>query len=96
MHRGSGGRDPRILNLDTTRFRRMVSFIPLPNYPTGKTALNAEQEGGWPQSRSGRGGEENNFSAPVGNRTPVGLKTLHGCEEPGLLSVLFHELENTT
>jgi hypothetical protein len=57
---GSGGIDPHILNLGT-RWRCLVSFTPRSLYPQGKSPwypLDRRLDG--PQSRSGRGGEEEN------------------------------------
>jgi len=49
----------------------VVSFMPLP-FTVGERALVTHWMGGWMgPSLSGRGGEEKNIPAPVGNRKPV-------------------------
>jgi hypothetical protein len=68
-HTGSGGIAPPFLTW--APWRRMVSFWPRPYYPWVKRPrypFNRWLSG--PQSRSGRCGEEKNFS-PAGNRIPV-------------------------
>jgi hypothetical protein len=55
---GSGGIDPRILDLGT-RWRWVVNFTPRPLYPKGKSPwYPSDRRLGKPHSRSGRGGEE--------------------------------------
>jgi hypothetical protein len=57
-----------ILDLGS-RWRRVVTFTPLPFYPQGKSPwYPLDGRLGGPQSRSGRCGEEKNLS-PAGNRT---------------------------
>jgi hypothetical protein len=57
---GSGGIAPRIPDLGT-RWRRVVSFTPLPLYSKGKSPwCPFDRRLGGPQSRSGRVGEEKN------------------------------------
>jgi hypothetical protein len=59
---GRGCIAPRILDLGTRR-RWMVSFSPRPPYPQGKSPYYPlYRRLGGPQSRSGHGGEEKNFS----------------------------------
>jgi hypothetical protein len=57
---GSGGIDPRILDLGTS-WRWVVSFTPRPLYPPGKSPwYPLGMSLGGLQGRSGRGGEEKN------------------------------------
>jgi len=59
---------PRILDLGT---RWMVSFTLRPLHPQGKIPwYQLDRRLGGPQSRSGRGGEDKNFAASAGTRTP--------------------------
>jgi hypothetical protein len=61
---------PCILDLDT-RSGWVVRFTPRPLYPRGNSILYPlDRKLGGLQSQSGRGGKENKFSAPTGNRTP--------------------------
>jgi hypothetical protein len=63
---GSGGIAPRTLDLGT-RLRWVVSFMPRPLYPQGKSpGYPLDRRLGRPQSRSGRGGEEQNSQPPSG------------------------------
>jgi hypothetical protein len=67
---GSGGIAPRILDIGT-RWRWVVSFTLRPLYPQEKIpwySLDRSLDG--PQSRSEHGGEEKEFPAPAGTRTP--------------------------
>jgi hypothetical protein len=67
---GSGGIAPCILDLYSGG-RWVVSFTPRPLYPQGKSSWYAlDRRLGWPQSRSGHGGEEKKFLAPTGTRIP--------------------------
>jgi len=63
---------PRILKLSTC-WRCVVSFRPRPNYLHGRTLrFPLDRRLGGPQSRSGRGGEEQKrILAPAGNRIPT-------------------------
>jgi len=66
---GSGGIDPRILNLGT-RWRWVVCFTPRPSYPRRKIGrYPLDRKLGGPQSRSGRGGEGKN-SQPLPDIEP--------------------------
>jgi hypothetical protein len=68
---GNGGIAPRILNLGT-RWKWVVSFNPRPLYRQGKERrypLDRRLDG--PQSRSGRGGEQNKYPVSAGSRTPL-------------------------
>jgi len=66
---GSGGIAPRILNLGT-RWRRVVSFTPLPLYPSKKSPrYSLDRRLGEPESQSGRGSEEKQIPAPTVNGT---------------------------
>jgi hypothetical protein len=68
---GSGGITPRILDLGT-RWRRVVSFMPLPLYLQGKSPwypLERRLDG--PQNRSGRGVEEKNSQPLPGLEPPI-------------------------
>jgi len=57
---GSGGIDPHILVFGT-RWRRVVSFMPRPLYPQGKSPqYPLDKRLGGSQNHSGRGGEEKN------------------------------------
>jgi hypothetical protein len=68
---GSGGTDPRFLDLDS-RWKWVVSFTPRPLYPEGKSLCHPldNREGG-PQSRSERGGEEESFQPLPGLEPPI-------------------------
>jgi hypothetical protein len=62
----SGGIAPHILDLGTRR-RWVVSFTSRPLYPHGKSArYPLDRSLGRPQSRSGRGAEEENSQFPPG------------------------------
>jgi hypothetical protein len=69
---GSEGIAPRNLDFGV-RWRWLVNFTPLLLYPQGKSPwypLNRRLGG--PQSRSGRGGEEEKkLPALAGNKTPI-------------------------
>jgi hypothetical protein len=66
---GSGGIASRILDLGT-RWKWVVSFTPRPLYPKGKSPwYPLDRRLGGPQSRSGRGGGENN-SQPLSEFEP--------------------------
>jgi hypothetical protein len=68
---GSGSIAPRILDL-CIRWRWVVSFTPRPLYPQGRSACYPlDRRLGWPQSRSGRGGEENNSQPLPGLEPPI-------------------------
>jgi hypothetical protein len=68
---GSGSIALRILGLGT-RWMWMISFTPRPLYPQGKSSWYAlDRRLGWPQSRSGRGGEEKNFQPLPGLEPPI-------------------------
>jgi hypothetical protein len=61
---GSGSIDPRILDL-VTRWRSVVSFIPRPLYPKGKSPrYPLDRRLGGPQSRNERSGEKNSEPLP--------------------------------
>jgi hypothetical protein len=67
---GNGGLAPHI-TYHGTGWRRVVSFTHRPLYPQGKIPWKPlDWRLGGPQRRSGRGGGEKKFPAPVGNRTP--------------------------
>jgi hypothetical protein len=67
---GEGRYSSTILYLGT-RCRSVVSFTPRPLYPRGKNPrYPLDRRLGWPQSRSGRYGNEKK-RAPAGNRTPA-------------------------
>jgi hypothetical protein len=67
---GNGCIDPHCLDLGTG-WRWMVSFTPLPLYPRGKSPrYPLDRRLGWPQSQSGRRGEEK-ILGPSGTRTPT-------------------------
>jgi hypothetical protein len=85
---GAGGITPRILYLGT-KWRWVVSFTPRPLYPQGKSPwYPLEKRLGGLQSRSGRGGEEEN-SQPLPRLTqPVTAKNL--LLEKYLEKVLVH------
>jgi hypothetical protein len=68
---GSGGMNPRILDLDTRR-AWVISFTPRQLYPQGKRPwYQSDRRLGGPQSRSGRGGEEKNSQALPGLELPI-------------------------
>jgi len=57
-HLGSEGRAPLILNLGI-RWRWAVNFTSRPSYLWGNSPHHpSDRRTGWPQTRSGRGGEE--------------------------------------
>jgi hypothetical protein len=63
---GSGGMAPRILDLGT-RWRWVVSFMPRPLYPQGKSPwYPLDRRLGGPQSRYEHGGEEKNSQPLLG------------------------------
>jgi hypothetical protein len=67
---GSGGIAPNILYLGTRW--SWVSFTPRPPYPQGKSPwYPLDRRLGWPQSRSGRGGEEKNSQPLPGLEPPI-------------------------
>jgi hypothetical protein len=66
----SGGIDPRIEF--GTRRRWIVSFMPRPPYPHGKSPWYLlDRRLGGPQSRSGRSGEKKNSQPLPGLETPI-------------------------
>jgi hypothetical protein len=68
---GSGGKAPRILNLDTI-WMWVVSFTPRPHNPQGESSwYPLDRRLGGPQSRSGRGGEGKNSQSPPGIEAPI-------------------------
>jgi hypothetical protein len=68
---GCGCIAPRILELGT-RWRSVVSFIPPPLYPQGKSSwYPLDTRLGGPQSRSERGGEEKNSQLLPGLEPPI-------------------------
>jgi hypothetical protein len=68
---GSGGIAPRILDVGT-RWRLVVSFTSRPLYPQGKSPwYPLSRRLGWPQSRSGRDGEEKNSHPLPGLELPI-------------------------
>jgi hypothetical protein len=63
---GSGGIAPRIIDLGT-RLRWVLSFTPRSFYPQGRRPwYPLDRRLGGPQSRSGRGGKEENSQPPPG------------------------------
>jgi hypothetical protein len=71
---GSEGVAPCILDLDT-RWRRVVSFMPRPLYPQGKSSrYPLDRRLGESQSSSGHGGEEENCQSfrELNPTTPIG------------------------
>jgi hypothetical protein len=67
----SEGTAPRILDL-ATRWRWVVSFVPQPLYPQGKSPwYPLDRRLGGPQSRSGRGGDEKNSQTLPGLEPPI-------------------------
>jgi hypothetical protein len=66
---GSGGIAPRILDFGVRW--EVVSFIPRPLYPQGKSPqYPLDMRLGGPQSRSGRGGEKKNSQPLLGLEPP--------------------------
>jgi len=62
---GSGGIAPSVFHLGP-RWRWLVSFTPRPLYPQGKSPwYPLDRRLGGPQSRSGRDGDEKNFTASL-------------------------------
>jgi hypothetical protein len=68
---GSGGTDPRILDLGT-KWRWMVSFTTRPLYAQGKSpCYPLDKRLGGAQNRCGHGGEEKNFQPLPGLEPPI-------------------------
>jgi hypothetical protein len=68
---GSGGVAPRILDVGT-RLRWVLSFTHRPLYPQAKSPwYPLDTRLGGPQSRSGRGDEEQNFQPLPGLEPPI-------------------------
>jgi hypothetical protein len=82
---GSEGIAPRILDLGTW-WRWMVSSMPRPLYPQGKSPwYPLDRRLGGPQSLSGRGGEEKNSQSLPESEPPH-----HPSHSPALYLCIFH------
>jgi hypothetical protein len=76
---GSGCIAPRILDLGTG-WRWVVSFTPRPLHPQEKSPwYPLDRKLGWPQSQSGRGGEEKISQPLPGLKPPISQPVAHRC-----------------